>query len=90
MTNQQKLQALYDLTGPGLFMKIIEEIGPGHVFFPKDISRARREIRDISIRADFYSEEFFGMPNGIVYHILAERYGLSTDRIRKIIAGGSR
>lgn len=86
MTNQQKLQKIYDLTGRELFTQIIQEVGPGTISIPKDVNRARRESRDIAIRADFFSDEFAGMKHRDICRVLSGRYGLSVDRIRKIIS----
>lgn len=89
MTNQQKLQVLYDLTGPTLFQIIIEQLGPGTICIPKRIDRARRNKRNTAIRADFRSPEFSGMKYQEIYKALGERYELSPDHIRKIIQATS-
>lgn len=92
MTNQEKLQNIYDLTGPELFSLIIQAAGPGETLHvPKNVEPVRRKARNRAIKLEFYSPEFKGMTNKDIYQTLAERYGLSSDRIRKIIsASGSR
>lgn len=93
MTNQQKLQAIFDLTGKELFTQILQAVGPGTVHFPKDANSARRETRNTAIRAAFYSDQFAGMKAQDICRVLGQQYGLSPDRIRKIVndyAGGSR
>lgn len=92
MTNQEKWQNIYDLTGPKLFSLIIQAAGPGETLHvPKNVESARRKARNRAIRLEFYSPEFKGMTNKQIYQVLAERYGLSPDRIRKIInTSGSR
>lgn len=86
MTNQQKLQAIFDLTGKELFTQILQAVGPGMVHFPKNANSARREIRNTAIRAAFYSDEYAGKPLENVYQILANQYKLSTRQIKRIVS----
>lgn len=85
MTNQQKLQAIFDLTGGPLFEEILQAVGNETVYFPQTLDSARRKPRDISIRAEFYSDKYSEMKSQEIYRILGIKYGLSPDRIRKIV-----
>lgn len=85
MTNQQKLQVLKNLTGPELFSLIVEELGSGPVYIPPDAERAIQEPRNLKIRAEFYGPEFEGVPLEKVYQALAERHGLCTRQIKRIL-----
>lgn len=85
MTNQQKLQAIFDLTGGPLFEEILQTVGNETVYFPQTYHSARRKPRDIGIRAEFYSDKYSGMKSQEIYRILGIKYGLSPDRIRKIV-----
>lgn len=92
MTNQQKLQAIYNLTGGDLFSQILQAVGPGTIHFPKDANAARRETRNTAIRAAYYSDKYAGMKAQEICRILGQQYRLSPDRIRKIVntVSGSR
>ena len=85
MTNAEKLQQLYTLTGPGLFEIIIQQLGPGPLYIPKNAYKARITARNKQIKGDFFSPECAGMQTGEAVKLLGKRYELSPDRIRKIL-----
>lgn len=84
MTNQEKLTAIFNLTGPTLYEAILQAVGPGKVHFTKDAEAARRETRNTAIKAEYYD-----FPNDMtdqeIYRILGKRHKLAPDTIRKII-----
>lgn len=89
MTNSEKLQRLYLRTGPELFEDILQDCGPGNLYFPQNAYKARRKARNLQIKADYYTK-LSKLPPKEAIKQLAKEYDLSPDRIRKIInASGS-
>lgn len=75
--NAERLEAYRLKYGDAAYARLIYEFGGCSIRFPKYIAYPDKRKRNDSIRADYFS--------GMDYDDLQEKYGLSKDRLRKII-----
>lgn len=80
MSNLAALEELKDILGENTFHELVQKLSGRNIYIPKryDPKYPNRQQRDKLIREDYYAN--------MAVSDIAAKYGLSEDRIYKILA----